>query len=363
MSEIVPVGPDEYAAIEAAFAHLLETERDFLLLQGEAILALEAAARSLGRPGRRVLNLVTGPYGSAFGDWFRQTRAEVDDLVVAFDRAATPAALAAALDRGGYELVCVVHAEAATGVVNPLAELSKLVADAGALLLVDCVASVGAEPLQIDRWGIDLAIVSAQKALAGPTGAAGVVVSPRAWERIEANPAAPRGSILSLLDWRERWLESGRRQLPVIPHHLETRMLGEALAAAAAEGLPAIIARHAAARDACRVGLRALGVEPWVESEQAAAAVTTTVRLPAAALDAAALLAAARRTGFARILSEAPAPLAQAALRVGHAGARARPEDVVSALVALGLGLRTLGLDADIGAAVEAALAAGSPTA
>jgi len=171
LAEIVPVGPEEYAEIERAFARLLATERDLVLLQGEAILALEAAARSLGRPGARVLNVVTGPYGATIGDWFRQAGADVEDLVVPFDAAVTAEATAAALGSGGHELVSVVHAEAATGAVNPLAELASLTHQAGALLVVDAVASVGAEPLEIDAWQLDLVVVSAQKALAGPTGA------------------------------------------------------------------------------------------------------------------------------------------------------------------------------------------------
>jgi aspartate aminotransferase-like enzyme len=69
------------------------------------------------------------------------------------------------------------------------------------------------------------------------------------------------------------------------------------------------------------------------------------------------LLEAARRTSFGQIVGGAPGPLAPLALRVNHTGSHARPAEVVSALVALGLALRELGLPADIGAAVEAALA------
>ena len=60
--------------------------------------------------------------------------------------------LRAALAQQPADVVSLVHAEAATGVVNPLAELADVSHEAGALLLVDAVASVGAEPLEIDGW-------------------------------------------------------------------------------------------------------------------------------------------------------------------------------------------------------------------
>ena len=351
-----PVGAAEYAQIEQAFARLLDTRRDFLLLQGEAILALEAATRGLGGPGFRVLNVVTGPDGSALGAWFRQSGALVEELAVPFDRAVSAEAVATALARGGHDLVSVVHAEAATGAVNPLAEVAARAHAAGALVFVDAVASLGAEPLDIDGCELDLVVVSAQKALAGPTGVSAVVVGPRAWERLEANPAAPRQSILSLLDWREGWLLPGRRVLPLIPHHVETRLLAEALELGASEGLARVVARHAAARSASRRGLRALGLAPWVESERAAASVATMLRVPDG-LDPALLLEATQSCGLGAILGPAPATLSDRCLRINHTGARAAPEPVVSALVALGSGLRRLGRQADLGGAVTAALA------
>lgn len=83
----------------------------------------------------------------------------------------------------------------------------------GALFMLDAVASVGAEPLLPDAWGVDLCVIGAQKAMGGPAGVSAVSVSERAWERIAANPEAPRRSYLSLLDWKERWIDGGRKAL------------------------------------------------------------------------------------------------------------------------------------------------------
>jgi aspartate aminotransferase-like enzyme len=342
-TSFAPVDAQEYAATECAFAELLGTQRECLILQGEAILALEAAARGLGRPGSRALNVVTSPYGALFGHWLRQGGAEVEDLTVDLARAVPVEGVADALGRGSFDVVSLVHAEAASGVVNPLREIAELVRDSGALLAVDAVASVGAEPLDLDAWGLDVVVVSAQKALAGPTGAAAVFLSERAWEWIEHNPEAPRRSVLSLLDWRDLWLEPGRRVLPVIPHHAEMRLLAAALEEASATGIDSVIDRHRAARDATRRGLRGLGVEPFVAADEEAAAVATTVRTPLG-LETPALLAAAAAhlpTGGELLVSAAPAAPA-VAIRVNHTGRLATIADVEAAISAIGRGLRDL---------------------
>jgi aspartate aminotransferase-like enzyme len=361
LGDIPPVSAAEYAEIERKFGQLVGTRRDCFIVQGEAILALEAVARGLGGPQVRALNIVSGPYGAVFGDWLRQTRAEVEDLAVDFDRAVSTELVRDALGRAGaVDVVSVVHAEAATGAVNPLREIAAAVREAGAILAVDAVASIGADPLALDDWGVDVAVLAAQKALAGPTGAAAVVVDERVWERIGANPAAPRRSILSLLDWKERWIDSGREGLPVIPHHAETRLLGAALDRALAESLAAIVERHARARDACRAGLRALSLEPWVRDDGEATAVVTTVR-PPDGISPVSLLDASRdaqRDPSPLALSLAPGSLASFALRVDHTGRRANVATVLATLASLGLGLRRLGFEVDVGEALDAALSA-----
>ena len=351
------VDAQHYAAIEDRFAQLLRAPGMFLL-QGEAMVPLEAIARSIGRPGARALNIVTGPYGEGFGRWLAHQRVVVENLIVPFNRAVTPDEVRATLSREEqFDLVCVVHAEAATGVVNNVAEIAALAHDAGALTVVDAVASVGAEPLEIEAWGLDVTVVSAQKALGGPAGVTGVAISAAAWAAIEANPSAPHDSVLSLLDWRDNWLTGERTALPTIPNHLETLALDATMTSLESEGLDHVIARHAAARDACRRGIRALGLAPWVDEDDEAAAVATTVAVPhgvvASELDDAARSA---RPELTLILGVAPGPLRFEALRVSHTGLRATTPDVLAAIQALGSGLRRLDIECDIDQATAAVL-------
>ena len=225
-----------YAAIEDRLAALLATDRDTLVLGGEAILALEALARGAGGPATRAINLVSGPYGAMMGHWLGGAGGEVRTVQAADGHAVDPAALRTALEHGPADVVCIVHAEAATGVVNPLAELAAAAHEAGAVVLVDAVASVGSEPLPIDALDLDAVVIGPQKAMSGPAGVAALVAGPRLWQLLERNPQAPRDSILSLLDVRDRWLATGRRALPFYPHHLEMEALDQAICRLAAEG-------------------------------------------------------------------------------------------------------------------------------
>ena len=51
----------------------------------------------------------------------------------------------------------MVHAETSTGVEHPLAELGAAMRGRDALLMADCVTSLGGVELEFDGWGIDYA--------------------------------------------------------------------------------------------------------------------------------------------------------------------------------------------------------------
>jgi aspartate aminotransferase-like enzyme len=324
----------DVATAEDCLARLLNTGQDVVLLQGEAILALEAAARGLGRPGKRALNIVTGPYGVVFGDWLRASGSEVVDLTTGFDEVAGVEAVARALAGPRFDIVSIVHAEAVTGGLNPIDEIAGLVREHGALLVVDAVASLGADPVSPDAWDADIVAIGPQKMLAGPAGVSALSISPGAWEALEANPSAPRGSYLSLLDLKHAWIDPGRTALPGYVASLETFALLQALDRVEAEGLQQVIRRHRDAATAGREGLRALGLSPWIRDDAGAAAVATTFAVPDEGF-----LERARSAG-ARITGPAPGPLAGKALRINHTGRVAGVEAVQRELTAYGVALR-----------------------
>ncbi len=326
------VTADDVAAVEDAAGRLLGTSMDVVLLQAEAVVMLEAVAKSLARPGLRALNVVSGPYGAIFGRWLAGAGAEIHTLVVPYDRVVSEAEVSHALADRHFDLVAVVHAEAATGGVNPLDEIADRVRAHGALLVVDAVASVGGHPVAPDGWDADVVVIGGQKALAGPAGVSIASISPRAWSVMEQNPAAPKESVLSLLDLRDGWLRPGRTGIPGTPSSLETAALGQALDRVAREGLDLVIGRHRAAAAASRVGLRELGLRPWIADDGQAATVVTTLAAPAG--NPGSFVAAARAAG-SHILGIAPGSLAGTTLRINHTGRAASLEAVCIELAAL----------------------------
>ncbi len=85
-----PAFPAErYAALADRLAALMSTSNDVLLIQAEAVLALEAAATSLARPGLKALNIVTSPYGAWFGGWLEKGGATVRNLTASPARPVT----------------------------------------------------------------------------------------------------------------------------------------------------------------------------------------------------------------------------------------------------------------------------------
>lgn len=259
------------------------------------------------------------------------------DLAVPYHAAVTPEEVERALaDRPEIDFVSLVHAEAATGNTNPVAAIGEVVRRHGALFMLDAVASVAAEPLLPDAWGVDLCVIGAQKAMGGPAGVSAVSVSERAWARMAANPQAPRRSYLSLLDWKERWIDAGRRALLHAPAQLEMLALEACVERIESVGPDIVMARHAAAARATRAGATALGIglEPYVTEARDAAPVATTLRVPAGA-DASAVVARALALDPGLPLVAGGGALAREMVRVNHYGPDATDEVVERSLAAL----------------------------
>ncbi|MER5515068.1 MULTISPECIES: aminotransferase class V-fold PLP-dependent enzyme [unclassified Streptomyces] len=348
--DLPPLSAAHFAAIEDRVARLLGTRQDVVITQGEALLPLEGAIRAAAGPGTTALNVITGPYGQTFGNWLRDCGATVIDLTVPFHTAVTAAQIREAFaEHPEIDFVSLVHAEAATGNTNPVAEIGAVVREQGALFYLDAVASVGAEPVLPDAWGVDLCVIGAQKAMGGPAGVSAVSVSARAWARMAANPQAPRRSYLSLLDWKERWVDGGRKVLLHAPAQLEMLALEACLERIEADGLETVMRRHRTAALATRAGAVALGggLEPYVYEESDAAPVATTLRVPPGVV-ASELVAEALAGDGTLPLAAGGGALAAEMIRVNHYGVDATVGAVRSSLAALGAGLAKQGRTVDL---------------
>jgi aspartate aminotransferase-like enzyme len=342
--------PARFATLADRLARLLGTKADVLLIQAEAVLALEAVALGLARPGVVALNIVTSFYGGWFGDWLRRGDAEVRDLVAAPGQPVELAAMRAAITgMQRLDIVAFAHGEGANGLLNPLAEIAALAQARGALVVVDAVASIGAHHLAVDAQGLDVTVIGPQKGLGGPAGISAVSISPAAWAWFGA-PGGLTNSALSLLDLKRNWLERGRGALPGMPLDIEFWALEAALDRVDAEGLETLIARHALAARAARAGLRALGVAPWIADDSAASTLITAAPVPPG-LDATQVLALARRLDTG--ISPGGPGVENLLVRLNHTGPRAAFAPVLATVLAYGTALQSLGMEVSPGAAAE----------
>ena len=352
-----PVFLERFRATEGKLAQVFLTKNDVLLMQGEAVLGLEAAARSLVQPGTKVLNLVQGIFGKGMGYWLKDFGADLHELEVPYNDAVDPADVERYLDENpGIELVTVVHSETPSGTVCDVSAIGPIAHARGALTLVDCVSSLGGIPFETDAWELDVCVAGAQKCLGGPPGMSLMTVSDAAWERIRANPAAPRASFLSMLDWKDQWIDGDK--FPFTPSVSDLHGVEAAADELLEEGLEASIARHERCAAACRAGIRAMGLDLWPRSDEIAAACVTAVAVPESLTDV--QVRAHCREHYSVMISGGQG--AGNLVRIGHMGTSARGLHPVVGVAALGRTLADLGVQVEIGAGVEATLAELSET-
>jgi pyridoxamine--pyruvate transaminase len=188
-----------------------------------------------------------------------------------------------------------------------------------------------------------------------------VAVSDEAWARIRANPGAPRGSFLSLLDWKDTWIDGGRTAFPYTPSVSDVNGVDAACDEALELGIDELVALHTRAARAARAGARAMGLDLWARSEEICTNCVTAVRTPDG-IDTLALLAHVREQ-YGVMLSPGYGEIKEKLVRLGHMGPAARSLNPVVALASLGRGLADLGAPVDIGAGVDRALQVLSQTA
>jgi pyridoxamine--pyruvate transaminase len=352
-------GDPDFVRLYAETAELARqafgTRQTPVILHGEAVLGLEAAAASLISREDVVLNLVSGVFGKGYGWWARRYAKEVIEVEVPYDSAVPADAVRAALaQRPDVSVVSVVHCETPSGTMNDLDAIGPVVAGHGALLIVDAVSSFGGAPCDFAAWDADVVVVGPQKCLGGTPGLSVLHVSDAAWAHMAANPDAPRASMLSILDWKDA--HRADRPFPFTPSVSDVYALHACLTQYLAEGREAVLRRHRAAARSARAGARALGLELWAADPAICSDTVTALRVPEP-LDEREIRNRARAESGV-MLSGGQGDLAGKVLHIGHMGPGAYPLGPVIALTALGRALRGFGIKADVGAAVEAALAA-----
>lgn len=150
-------------------------------VSGTGSAGMEFCFTNLIEPGDEVIIGVNGVFGTRMCDVAERCGARVTKVEATWGNIIEAQQIADALKKVSKpKLVAIVHAETSTGALTPVEEISRLAHDAGALLLLDTVTSLGGCPVRIDEWHVDAVYSGTQKCLSCPPGLAPVSLSQRA---------------------------------------------------------------------------------------------------------------------------------------------------------------------------------------
>jgi aspartate aminotransferase-like enzyme len=328
------------------------TQNDVMILTASGTGGLEAAIVSFLSPGDTVLSVSIGNFGERFAKIARAYGASVRLLEFEWGTAADPDVIREAIrdmvaQGTSPKAVLVTFNETSTGITNPLAALAGAIrAEApDTLILVDGVSAVGAMPLQMDEWDLDVVVTGSQKAWMIPPGLAMVAAGDRAWAAAES-ATMPR-FYFDLAKHRDVLPDGQTPWTPAVGIFFQ---LEAALALMEAEGWEAIFRRHAACGAASRAGLAAMGFELY--ADQAFASHTVTSALVPEALAWSAFNKELHGRGL--VLAGGQGKMKGKIFRIGHLG-DVSVDDIVSALEVIEQGARSVGFPVEPGVGPAAA--------
>jgi alanine-glyoxylate transaminase / serine-glyoxylate transaminase / serine-pyruvate transaminase len=248
-----------------------------LPMSGTGSAGMETCFVNLIEPGDAVLIGVNGVFGTRMVDVAQRCGGAVDTIEAEWGTALDPQNFKAALGKKKYKLVAIVHAETSTGVLQPLADIAKLVHENGALFVVDAVTSLGGAPVRVDEVGIDACYSGTQKCLGCPPGLSPVTFNDRAVDVVRNRKAKVQSWYLDL-SMIEKYWGSERVYHHTAPISMNYG-LHEALRILLEEGLDAAWQRHKRVHETFIREMRKLELEPAV-AEAIRAPMINAVKIP-----------------------------------------------------------------------------------
>jgi alanine-glyoxylate transaminase / serine-glyoxylate transaminase / serine-pyruvate transaminase len=239
------------------------TANDFTFaISGTGSAGMETAIANFVDPGSKFVVLANGFFCDRIAEMGRRHGGDVVRFDKPWGESFSDDEAAEFIRREKPQTVAFVQAETSTGVFNPGKGISEAAHEVGALVIADCVTSLGAMPVEVDKNGIDVAYSCTQKGLSCPPGLAPLTVSPRALERLRARKRTADTWYLDLA-LIDEYYGASRRYHHTAPISM-FYALAEGLAVIRDEGIENRWARHQAAHKMLIRGLEELGLEMLV---------------------------------------------------------------------------------------------------
>jgi len=230
---------DLYRDVHPKLQKLFATKQPVFLSTSSAWGVMEASIRNL--VDRGVLCCMCGAFSDKWFDVAKRCGKNAEPLQVEWGKHIDHKAIDEKLATGKFDTITLIHSETSTGVMNPLPEISCVLAKyPDVALVVDTVSSFSGIKIDMNALGIDVMLTGAQKALALPPGFSVFSVSEKAFARAEKIPN--RGYYFDFLEFKRQQAEWMTQSTPSIGHIFA---LQSKLDEIFEEGLDARFDRHA----------------------------------------------------------------------------------------------------------------------
>ena len=294
-----------------------------LVISGTGSAGMEASVANFVEPGSKLAVFANGYFSDRLTDMAKRQGAIVVRLEKSWGETFSDDEARDFIRREKPQVVAFVHAETSTGALQPGQAICAAAHELGALVIGDCVTSLGGVPVEFDKTGIDVAYSCTQKGLSCPPGLSPLAMSPRAMEYLRARTTPTRSWYLDLKLIHDYSTVSHRyhHTAPISMFYA----LREALMVVAEEGVEQRWARHRRCHRAFVAGVEAMGLSLHVPEEHRIATLNT-VRVPAGVDEAKVRKRLLEEPGIE--IAGGFGPLAGKVFRIGVMGPLATEENV-----------------------------------
>jgi alanine-glyoxylate transaminase/serine-glyoxylate transaminase/serine-pyruvate transaminase len=294
-----------------------------MVISGTGSAGMEAAVANFMEPGTKFAVFANGYFSDRLTEMAKRQGATVVRFEKAWGETFSEEEAAEFIRREKPGVVGYVHAETSTGALQAGNAICAAAHNAGALVIADCVTSLGAMPVNFDPTGIDVAYSCTQKGLSCPPGLSPMALSPRALDWLRARTSPVRSWYLDLKLIHDYAAVSHRyhHTAPISMFYA----LREALLVIAGEGIENRWERHRRCHNFFVQGIEEMGLRMHVP-EQHRIPTLNTVCVPAGVDDAKVRGRLLEEQGIE--IAGGFGPLAGKVFRIGVMGPLATEENV-----------------------------------
>ena len=309
-------------------------------VSGPASAAMEMAITNLLWPGRSILALSMGTFSGRMAEMAEGVGADVTVVESTGIQPVRIEEVQEAFSKKHFDVITMAQGETSCGVIMKcLPEVARIAKEHGALVIVDAVCTLTTMPMQMDEWGVDVAIAGGQKGLSSIPGVSLIAFSEDAWKAIRSRKVRQPHWCLDALRAQTFWGSQQYHYTAPVPGILA---LYEALRQICEETLPARFERHRVSSIALQTGIETMGLKLFVPIKDrlnSVVAINTPEDTDSAQI---------RKIMSKRFNVEVSGAFGLDILRIGQMGEQCRSHNLFKVLYALGMSCRQQGVDLDV---------------